>query len=108
MRFSFGYDLTDTVRQAILQSPEDAWVPALDQDGTARENGDVAEITDLLDLSSWPQGCRVIDRIASEPGLLDALRVAHGRARERFWGLHGAPESVTIDIDATLITAHSD
>src|ERR1035438_5523424 len=32
---------------------------------------------------------RVIDRIASEPGLLDALRLAHARARERFWTLHG-------------------
>jgi Transposase DDE domain group 1 len=62
MRFSFGYDLTDQVRAAILQLPDDAWVPALDQDGTARENGDVAEITDLLDLSSWPEGCRVIVR----------------------------------------------
>src|SRR5215218_3550699 len=47
---------------------------------------------------------RVIDRIASEPGLLDALRAAHARARERFWGLHGAPERLTIDVDATLMT----
>src|SRR5215212_2492958 len=51
---------------------------------------------------------RVIDRIASEPGLLDALRAAHARARERFWKLHGAPERLTIDVDATLITAHSE
>jgi hypothetical protein len=51
---------------------------------------------------------RVIDRIASEPGLLDELRAAHARARERFWALHGAPQSLTIDVDATLITAHSD
>jgi hypothetical protein len=51
---------------------------------------------------------RMIDRIASEPGLLDALRAAHARARERFWTLHGAPERLTIDIDATLISAHSE
>ena len=51
---------------------------------------------------------RVIDRIASEPGLLDALRAAHARARERFWELHGAPERVTIDVDATLIAVHSE
>src|SRR3954451_11086193 len=51
---------------------------------------------------------RVIDRIASEPGLLEALRAAHARARERFWNLHGAPERLTIDVDATLITAHSE
>jgi hypothetical protein len=51
---------------------------------------------------------RLIDRIASEPGLLDALRAAHARARERFWELHGAPERVTIDVDATLIAVHSE
>jgi hypothetical protein len=51
---------------------------------------------------------RVIDRIASEPGLLDALRAAHAGARERFWERHGAPERLTIDVDATLITAHSE
>jgi hypothetical protein len=52
---------------------------------------------------------RMIDRIASTSGLLDAVRAAHATARERFWELHGAPaERLTIDIDATLITAHSE
>jgi hypothetical protein len=51
---------------------------------------------------------RVIDRIATTPGLLDALGVAHARARERVWELAGAPERLTIDLDATLITAHSE
>jgi DDE family transposase len=51
---------------------------------------------------------RVIDRIAADPALLDALRAAHARARERFWELHGAPERLTIDVDATLITTHSE
>jgi Transposase DDE domain group 1 len=51
---------------------------------------------------------RVVDRIASEPGLLEALRAAHARARERFWKLHGGPDRLTIDVDATLITAHSE
>src|SRR4051794_3209671 len=51
---------------------------------------------------------RVIDRVAADPALLDALRAAHGRARERVWELHGAPQRLTIDVDATLITAHSE
>jgi hypothetical protein len=51
---------------------------------------------------------RVIDRIASEPGMLDALRLAHARARERFWEHHGVAKRLTIDVDATLITAHSE
>ncbi|MGO9901293.1 MAG: IS1380 family transposase [Solirubrobacteraceae bacterium] len=51
---------------------------------------------------------RMIDRIASTPGLLDALRGAHTRARARFWELDGAPARLTLDVDATLITAHSE
>ena len=62
MRFSVGYELTETVRAAILEIPDDAWVVALDQDGSERENGEVAEITDTVDLSAWPEGSRLIVR----------------------------------------------
>jgi hypothetical protein len=62
LRFSFGYELTETVRAAILQTPDEDWVPALDQDGTERENGEVVEITDRLDLCTWPEGSRLIVR----------------------------------------------
>jgi hypothetical protein len=62
MHFSFGYDLTETVRARILEIPEDAWVPALEQDGTERANGEVCELTDRVDLSAWPQGSRLIVR----------------------------------------------
>jgi hypothetical protein len=62
MRFSVGYELTDSVRQAILEILDDAWVAALDQDGSARTNGEVCEITDQVDLSAWPEGCRLIVR----------------------------------------------
>jgi hypothetical protein len=62
LRFSVGYELTEPVRQAILQIPEDAWVPALERDGSPRDNGQVAEITDHVELSSWPEGSRLIVR----------------------------------------------
>jgi len=62
MCFSVGYELTEQVRSAILQIPESAWVPALDQDGAERENGEVCEITDMVDLSAWPEGSRLIVR----------------------------------------------
>jgi len=51
---------------------------------------------------------RVIDQIASTPELLDALAGAHARARAHVWKLCGAPERVTIDVDATLIASHSE
>jgi hypothetical protein len=62
IRFSVGYDLTETVREAIVQIPDSAWVSAVDQDGAERANGHVAEITAELDLSGWPAGSRVIVR----------------------------------------------
>jgi hypothetical protein len=62
IEYSVGYDLTDTVRSAILQIPESDWVCSLDQDGHARPNGQVGDITRRLDLASWPQGTRVIVR----------------------------------------------
>jgi Transposase DDE domain group 1 len=62
LRFSVGYELTEPVRAAILQIPEDAWVPALDQDGSVRQNGEVAEITGSVELASWPEGSRLIVR----------------------------------------------
>jgi hypothetical protein len=60
--FSVGYDLTETVRAAIVEIPDEDWVSALDQDGAERPNGQVAEITDSLDLTSWPTGSRVLVR----------------------------------------------
>jgi Transposase DDE domain group 1 len=62
LRFSFGYELTETIRNAILQTPENGWIAALDQDDSERTNGQVVEITDRLDLSTWPEGSRVIVR----------------------------------------------
>ena len=62
LRFSFGYELTETIRTAILETPAQDWIAALDQDGSERENGEVVELTDRLDLSTWPKGTRLIVR----------------------------------------------
>lgn len=51
---------------------------------------------------------RVIDKIACTPGLLDALADAHARAREHVWTQTGAPDRVTIEVDATLVGSHSE
>ena len=62
LRYSAGYELTDEVRAAILKIPQDAWIAAIATDGSERENGQIAEITDLIDLTGWPTGSRVIVR----------------------------------------------
>jgi hypothetical protein len=62
IRFSLGYYVTETVGQAALALPADAWQPALDADGEARDGAWVAELTGHVDLSAWPAGSRLIVR----------------------------------------------
>lgn len=62
VRFSVGFDLTQTVRDAICRISKKAWITAENQDGEPRKNGQVTEITRQLDLTGWPEGSRVIVR----------------------------------------------
>jgi hypothetical protein len=62
LRFSFGFDLTEPVREAIVRLPESVWRKAIRPDGKARKHSWVAEITEHVDLSSWPEGSRLIAR----------------------------------------------
>lgn len=61
--FSFGYpvdwrvqDATDTLNLGA------AWYPAIDTDGGIRDGAWVAEATNLVNLSTWPAGTRLILR----------------------------------------------
>jgi Transposase DDE domain group 1 len=49
----------------------------------------------------------VIDSLCSE-GTLERLPESRARARERAWELGARPERIVLDLDATLIAAHSD
>jgi len=51
---------------------------------------------------------RLIDRLASDPAALEALRAARARARSRAWELGARPERIVIDVDATLVGAHTE
>jgi len=62
IRFSVGYEVDERVREAIGELPESAWQQAVDGDGTEREGAQVTELSDDVDLSSWPEGTRLICR----------------------------------------------
>jgi hypothetical protein len=62
IRFSVGYELTATVCSAILKVPEAGWVQAINADGVDRDSAWVTELTDHVDVSAWPEGCRLICR----------------------------------------------
>jgi hypothetical protein len=62
IRFSVGYEVDERVRGAIAELPEAAWQSAIDGDGSEREGAQVTELTNSVDLSSWPEGTRLIVR----------------------------------------------
>jgi len=62
IRFSFGYPLTEPVRQALLALEESAWRPAIDHDGQPRDGAWVTELTGKVNLPDWPDGSRLICR----------------------------------------------
>ena len=63
VRFVIGHRLDVDVANVLVDVPEQAWIPAISADGSElREHAEVVEITDLVDLSGWPDGCRMIAR----------------------------------------------
>jgi DDE family transposase len=62
LAYSVGFTMTGDICDAILKVPARAWTPAYDADGQVRPAAWVAELTGMLDLSSWPKGMRVIVR----------------------------------------------
>jgi hypothetical protein len=79
IRFSVGYELNDTVRTAILETPEPAWIQAIDSDGSDRDGAWVAELTNRVDLTAWPDGSRlIVRRERPHPGAQFQIFDEHG------------------------------
>jgi hypothetical protein len=62
IRFSFGYPISEPVREALLSAQESTWLPAVDHDGQQRDGAWVTELTGKVNLPDWPQGTRLICR----------------------------------------------
>jgi hypothetical protein len=62
LSYSVGFTLPDTFAAVLATMPKKGWTPAYNCDGDVREGAWVADVTGLLDLSSWPAGMRVIVR----------------------------------------------
>ena len=61
LSYSVGFTLGD-ISDVLTTIPERVWTPAYDADGQVRDGAWVAELTGLLNLTSWPAGMRVIAR----------------------------------------------
>jgi hypothetical protein len=63
LSYSVGFTLPDSFAATLAAMPKKkGWSPAYDGDGQVRDGAWVAEVTGLLDLTSWPAGMRVIVR----------------------------------------------
>jgi hypothetical protein len=68
MLFTCGWMITAD-EEAIRQVPVGAWKPGTGQDGAAKEDKDVAEITGLMSRAgNWPEGLRWIPRRVKPSG----------------------------------------
>jgi hypothetical protein len=63
LSYSVGFGLPDHTADLLAKIPESAWSLALDADGEVRDGAWVAELTGLLNLTTWPSGMRVIARV---------------------------------------------
>ncbi len=60
IRFSVGIDMTEDVREAVVQIADGDWIPAIGADADERERALVCELS--LELAGWPEGARAICR----------------------------------------------
>ncbi len=92
---------------ATANEDPDRWERALDPDGeldnTVTSSGlvsSVCEVTDLVDLSSWPQGTRlIIRRQPLHPGTRTSL---FPDLEYRFWGHYTDQEGDPAELDRTM------
>ena len=78
----------------------DAWQQALGQDGEERPGAAVAEVTDLLDLSGWPSGTRLIVR--REPLHPGAQQSLFPSTMFRYWGHYTDAAGDPVDLDVHM------
>jgi hypothetical protein len=79
LSYSIGFTLTHDMADKINDLPKAAWTEAYDANRKPREGAWVAELTGMLNLSTWPAGMRIIVR-AERP---------HPGAQLRFTDLDG-------------------
>jgi hypothetical protein len=60
--FSFGFPVDERVQAIVDLIPGRCWHPAVEEDGGLRDGAWVAEATGMTDLSTWPEGSRLILR----------------------------------------------
>jgi hypothetical protein len=78
----------------------DLWQPSLTQSGERRDGAGVCELSDYVDLSSMPEGTRlIIRREPLHPGAQRSLFPSH---EFRYWGFYTDVDGDPVDHDVTM------
>jgi Transposase DDE domain group 1 len=62
VEFSFGFPVDERIQAIVNLIPPGCWHPAIEDGDELRDGAWVAEATGMIDLSSWPEGSRLILR----------------------------------------------
>ena len=101
-----GYSLVarrnDAIDSAIaaVAVTDKCWQPAIKQNGDVRPGAVVADLTDYIDTSDWPEGTRLIVR--REPRHRGAQRSLFGSDNWRYWGHWTDQGASAVDCDAHM------
>ena len=76
------------------------WEPAVHQDGSPREGAAVADLSELVDLSEWPPGTRLIVR--REPLHPGAQHSLFPSLEYRYWGHYSDQDGEAVELDRTM------
>ena len=98
---------TNQIHAAISRTftePGTRWQHAARQDGQPRERAQVAELTDLVDLTGWPDGTRLIMR--REPLHPGAQHSLFPSTQFRYWGHYTDQEGDPVELDV-FMRAHA-
>lgn len=84
--FSVGFSADHKLRDLIAALPDQAWMPAINKDHTARDGAEVAEVRVHESGGGWPTGSRVICRREDpHPGAtLSMFDQIHGQRHTMF------------------------
>ena len=80
--------------------PDKRWQPARRRTGDPAQRSEVAEITDLVDLSGWPEGTRMIVR--REQLHQGAQRSLFPSLCHRYWGHYTDNTGTPVELDAHM------
>jgi hypothetical protein len=88
------------ISRTFTETGTGRWAPARRQDGELRVGAQVAELTDLVDLSDWPEGTRLVVR--REPLHPGAQQTLFPSTEFRYWGHYTDQAGDPVTLDATM------